>query len=659
MKSYLSLIPISAKRHRRKNKMTLFCIVIAVFLVTSIFSMADMGVRMETIRLTDKHGNWHIFLKNVEKETAEQIGNRKDVDATSWYDVINYGMDKEYTIGGKTAAICGAQEPFSEMYHYFEKGTYPKTNSEIILTESAQNVLGIHKGDTVVLKMPEGEKEYTITGFCANTVLTLEKDAIGAFVNMDAFHKICEMNQEQSQPVYFIQFKDRTNIRKAISEINSQYNFTDGQLSENTAILGVTGFSSNNYMMGLYAVAAVLFLLVLLAGVLMIDGSINSNIAQRTQFFGMMRCIGASRRQIIRFVRLEALNWCKTAIPVGVGSGIIITWGICAVLKFIVGGEFSAMPVLEVSAIGIVSGIVVGVLAVLLAARAPAKRAAHVSPVAAVSGERDTVQVRHGFKLRFFRIETALGIHHAVSAKRNLILMTGSFALSILLFLSFSTVLSFLQHALKPLSPSAPDISIMSQDRSNSVSAGLIDKINEVTGVKRTFGRMFSGDTPAEYKGEKGNIDIISYDDQQLDWAKAEVVEGDLSKVYGNSSFVVTVYDDNALQVGDKIRLDNAEIEVAAVVATTNFDTDGTPTVICSEETFQRLIGQKDYAVIDIQLSGDATDETANALRNLTGEHLFFDRREINRESTAAYWALGVSDIGIRFFSYYRDDHRI
>jgi len=59
--------------------------------------------------------------------------------------------------------------------------------------------------------------------------------------------------------------------------------------------------------------------------VLMFSGSLNSSVAQRTQFFGMMRCVGASRRQIIRFVRLEALNWCKTAVPFGLIWGTVIS----------------------------------------------------------------------------------------------------------------------------------------------------------------------------------------------------------------------------------------------------------------------------------------------------------------------------------------------
>ena len=55
MKSYLSLIPISAKVHRRQNRMTLLCIVFAVFMVTAVFSMTEMGFRMEQARLVGKH----------------------------------------------------------------------------------------------------------------------------------------------------------------------------------------------------------------------------------------------------------------------------------------------------------------------------------------------------------------------------------------------------------------------------------------------------------------------------------------------------------------------------------------------------------------------------------------------------------------------------
>ena len=57
MKSYLGLIPISARVHKRQNRMTLLCIIFSVFMVTAVFSMAEIGTRMEQGRLLEKHGS--------------------------------------------------------------------------------------------------------------------------------------------------------------------------------------------------------------------------------------------------------------------------------------------------------------------------------------------------------------------------------------------------------------------------------------------------------------------------------------------------------------------------------------------------------------------------------------------------------------------------
>lgn len=192
-----------------------------------------------------------------------------------------------------------------------------------------------------------------------------------------------------------------------------------------------------------------------------------------------------SRQQIIRFVRLEALNWCKTAVPIGLGLGIITTWGLCAALRFLVGEEFSEIPLFRVSIIGIVSGIIVGVVTVLFAAGSPSKRAAKVSPITAVTGNSENGnKVRHSVNIRLAKIETALGIHHAVSVKKNLILMTGSFALSIILFLSFSVLIEFVNY-LMPQSAAASDISISSSDGINSISTNLAETIGSMEGVKQ------------------------------------------------------------------------------------------------------------------------------------------------------------------------------
>lgn len=401
----------------------------------------------------------------------------------------------------------------------------------------------------------------------------------------------------------------------------------------------------------LYSTAAVLFVLILIAGVLMISSSINSNVAQRTKFFGMMRCIGMSKQQIIRFVKLEALNWCKTAVPIGIILGIVVTWGLCAGLRFLVGGEFSDIPLWGVSPIGIIIGIIVGVVTVLIAARSPAKRAAKVSPVTAVSGNSEnTKNATHAVNASFSKIETALGIHHAVSGKKNLILMTSSFALSIILFLSFSVLIEFIGYIM-PQSSNTSDINIFSNNTSNSLDSVLLDKISGMSGVKHVFGRRSCFDVPVEVNSKTNTIDMISYDDYDFDCLikDKQLRKGsDISKVYGNSNYVLTIWDkDRPLKIGDKIQVGNNELEIAGLLKCNPFSDNGTPngkiTLITSGKTFTRLTGVTDYSLIMIQTTKDATDGNVEAIRNVVGEkYKFSDQRDQRTDSTYMAFMLFV-----------------
>ena len=256
--------------------------------------------------------------------------------------------------------------------------------------------------------------------------------------------------------------------------------------------MGLAGQSSNESMQNIYGIAAVLFVLVLLAGILMISGSMNSNVAQRTKFFGMMRCIGASSQQIIRFVRLEALNWCKIAIPLGLILGTAITWAICALLRYGIGGEFSAIPVFALSPIGLISGAVVGLVTVLLAAQAPAKRAAKVSPEAAVSGSSESAPtVRHSARPILNKIEWTLGVHHATASKKNWFLMTASFSLSIILFLCFAVILDFAHELVPSLRSWQPDITLNGYANALLLEPDLLAKIQELPHVKTAYGTAY------------------------------------------------------------------------------------------------------------------------------------------------------------------------
>ena len=131
MKSYLSLVPISAKVHRHQSRMTRICIILAVFLVTSIFSMMEMWNESELTAMRRKHGDWHIALQNMSEKEAQQIIKSSDIAFSSWYDEINVDADQGYYINGKNVVLYGAEEKYvTDIMQYPAEGTYPQTESE-------------------------------------------------------------------------------------------------------------------------------------------------------------------------------------------------------------------------------------------------------------------------------------------------------------------------------------------------------------------------------------------------------------------------------------------------------------------------------------------------------------------------------------------------
>ena len=263
MKSYLSLIPISARVRRKQSKMIILCIVLAVFLVNTIFSLADALKKMETDNVIDKGGYWHIRINELGEDEAQEIAMHPEVAVSSWYDVINLDkdltMNKEYYIQGAQTALCGIEEPFiGEIMHYFSDGAHVMGESAIILTENAQELLDVNVGDTITLNTPARDYDFTISGFRISgngkyvnsnggdtSALLVKENQVGAFMNIDMFRKICSENGETSNPQYYIQFQKHVNLRKALANIKEQYGLADNRIDLHTILMAASGIADN------------------------------------------------------------------------------------------------------------------------------------------------------------------------------------------------------------------------------------------------------------------------------------------------------------------------------------------------------------------------------------------------------------------------------
>ncbi len=647
MKSYLSLIPISAKVHRRQSRMTRICIILAVFLVTAIFSLVEMWTDGQVTAMRSNHGDWHIALQNMPEDKAEQIIDDADVAYSSWYDAINADVDCGYYINGKNVVLYGVEESYvADIVNYPLEGSYPQNEKEIAISADAKELFNVQIGDNIILNTPAGDFNYTISGFYEddeefNDII----DGTCMYMCRATFDEVRNLNSVEPTSQFYIRFQNENNLKKTIAGIKEQYALTSENIDENTSVLSLLGASSDERVNEFYPLAIACFVIILIAGIFMISSCMNSNVAQRTKFFGMMRCIGASKQQIVRFVRLEALNWCKTAIPIGCALGTVTCWVSCLILKFIVKGEWVDMPLFSVSISGILCGAAIGIITVFIAAQSPAKQAAKVSPIAAISGNAETnKKIVHAANTRLFKVETSLGVHHATGTKKNLILMTGSFALTIMLFLTFSACLDIVHKLLPSVSDFTPDITINSQDESNSIDKSILEEISEISGVESVFGMMYSIEYPAEINGNVSTVDLFSYGDSMMASFKKSVVSGNLSKVYGNSQYVMAIYSDHTgLDVGDKIKIGTEELEVACVMSEGVGSVSGSAVIVCSEETYIRLMGEQGYAMLSVVLEKDVSDSAINKIYNLSEGNVIADNREENDEVSGSYWVFRIA----------------
>lgn len=655
MKSYLDLVPISAKVHKKQNRMSVFCIILAVFLVTTIFGMADMFIRSQIIATQAETGNWHIAVQDISDEDAAVMAARPDVSALSSYGVFNYRGNEGYALDGISAVICGSDEDlFANIFpDMVTEGTFPLQNDEAMVTENARDMMGLNIGDQITIDTSDGaEYIFTVSAFVTNTSHLMSSDFYGVFLNTESFRSIypgvVDGEPTDYNTVFYVQFANTRDVSGKIADLKSQFHISDEQVSENTKLLGLLGQSVDSFMMQVYTAAAVLFVLVLIAGILMIASSLNSNVAQRTEFFGLMRCVGATPKQVMRIVRKEALSWCRFAIPVGVLTGVVLIWILCFILRLLSPEYFGAMPAFSISIPSMIAGVVVGVLTVLLAARSPARKASKVSPLTAVSGNANDMQpVRKAANTKLFKVDTSLGIHHAKSSRKNFVLMVGSFALSIILFLAFSVTITFMNHTLTPLYPWAPDISIVSPDNTCSVDRAYMDALKNNPAVESVYGRMFAYDVPVTVNDSDKKVNLISYEQKQFEWASDYLQQGSLETVQNEINTGLIVYEaQNTIEVGDTVIMSiggqTAEIKIVGMLSASPFNnaTD-VGTIICSEDTFRQITGQSDYTIIDMQLSDRSTDSDVNAIHQNFGKgYTFVDKRIDNSSTLGIYYCV-------------------
>lgn len=229
------------------------------------------------------------------------------------------------------------------------------------------------------------------------------------------------------------------------------------------SILRYYGASDNALIVTLYSIAGMLVALVAFGSISLIYNSFAISVSERTRQFGILRSIGATKKQIRAMVRYEALLLGFIGIGLGLLLGLV---GIGVTLRVVSGMLVRMMSDataasgvrmhLVISPVMLAISVLVCLVTTLLSARIPALRAVKIDPISAIRQSNDVKL--SGREVKTSRLMQKLfgfeGMMAAKNFKRNRKRYRAtvlSLFLSIVLFISASSLTSYLRDSINDI----------------------------------------------------------------------------------------------------------------------------------------------------------------------------------------------------------------
>lgn len=175
-------------------------------------------------------------------------------------------------------------------------------------------------------------------------------------------------------------------IEQDLNQILENHGYQSENAGDNYIDTGVnwgyTGARMSDIVdpMTVMAIAGVI-LLIVFTGYLIIYNVFQISVAGDIRFYGLLKTIGTTPRQLRRIIRLQALTLSAVGIPIG----LVIGWLIGGQLTPVIVARLNGiMPMTSVSPWIFVVSAAFALLTVLISCRKPGRMAARVSPVEAV-----------------------------------------------------------------------------------------------------------------------------------------------------------------------------------------------------------------------------------------------------------------------------------
>ena len=405
----LSLRSLLASRTR--NIVAVLAIALTAVLFTSLFTIAlsiNEGIQQNNFR---QAGGWsHGTFKYLTEEQCEEL--KDDPLIAQWGLRRFVGMPRSAPFN-KSHVEIGYSDANQAHWSYCDpvEGRLPQegtteaaTDTHVLELLGVEPELGAQFTVTFPVDGHETTQTFTLCGWweydkavVANHIL-IPESRVDAILTEVGVTLPGSDNMTGSWNLDVMLKHGARSIASELEEILVNHGYQSETLGENDISTGVNwGYTgaqlSDKRDPAVAAIIVGVLVLILLTGYLIIYNVFQISVAGDIRFYGLLKTIGTTPRQLRRIIRTQALLLSLIGIPIG----LLLGWLLGGVLTPVITARLNGVTtVVSVSPLLFVGAAIFALVTVLISCRRPGRLAGKVSPVEAVRYTEGKALKRNG-----------------------------------------------------------------------------------------------------------------------------------------------------------------------------------------------------------------------------------------------------------------------
>ena len=499
--------------NKKRTIVTVIGIMLSVSLITAVSTMYNSAIKsLINFEIREK-GDFHVAYYNVSKEEIDTFRNNRSIEELNLVENIGYAkIDSKNEYKPYAYIKAFTKSSLENLSIKLVEGRLPESGNEILIPThlKTNGRLTLNVGDVITLDVGRRVDNEGNELNQNNPYYTSEEegdDLIEKIVDTDSVtYKVVGIIERPASniegytaPGYtFITYFDEDNISNFV-DIYAKYNKSDIKKAyEVTAnIIGVDkvlfekyyleelvtseeidkyveqmtkalyDINVNDYLIdletnpiknsgvgGLGVVVGIVMAIIVVTSVFCIKNSFDISITEKIKQYGMLRSVGATKKQIRHNVLYEATILGIIGIPLGILCGLLASYILIIVSNYYLGDFMSSdiRLMFSFSVVAIIIAIILGIVTIYASAFKSAKKASHISPIESIrnSGKINAKKVKSPKIInKLFGIGGELSYKNLKRNKKKYRTTVISIIVSVAVFIALTSFMNFAFSAIK------------------------------------------------------------------------------------------------------------------------------------------------------------------------------------------------------------------